>query len=55
MNGSVAEIVLNIDVEQLGWEDGRVIQDLISTDKQYTVKNHSIELVLPAWGGICLG
>lgn len=55
MNASTSEITTNIAVEQTGWEDGKVIRDLISPERQFTIANRTIEVNLPAWGGVWLG
>jgi glycosidase len=55
MNASGSELKTNIKTNKIGWEDGRVVNDLITPGRQYEITNRSIELVLPAWGGIWLG
>ena len=55
MNGSPDEMVVGIDVNPVGWEDGRLVKDLISPEKSYTVKNRTVEITLPAWCGLWLG
>ena len=55
MNASAFELKISIDVEKIGWEDGRVISDLITSEKQHTITNQSVEIHLPAWGGVWLG
>jgi cyclomaltodextrinase len=55
MNASARELKTIINIDKIGWEDGRGINDLITPEKQYKIINRSIELVLPAWGGIWLG
>lgn len=55
MNSSASAIKLNINVDELHWEDGRSVSDLITPGRQYLVKNRSIKLALPAWCGLSLG
>ncbi|MFZ0532061.1 MAG: glycoside hydrolase family 13 protein [Anaerolineales bacterium] len=55
MNASANESKVNINVKKIGWEDGRVVVDLITAEKQYTISNHSILVTLPGWGGLWLG
>ena len=55
MNGGPDKQVVSIDVRQFGWEDGRLVKDLLSSEEQYAVTNQSIELTLPAWSGFWLG
>jgi glycosidase len=55
MNASANESKVNINVKKIGWEDGRVVKDLITPEKQYTISNHSILVTLPGWGGLWLG
>jgi glycosidase len=55
MNASPSEITTNIAVEQTGWEDGKVIRDLISPERQFAIAHRKIEVNLPAWGGVWLG
>jgi hypothetical protein len=55
MNASANEVKIPINIEKIGWEDGRVLMDLITPEKQFTVSNRSVEILLPAWAGIWLG
>jgi glycosidase len=55
MNASANESKVNINIKKIGWEDGRVVKDLITPEKQYTISNHSILVTLPGWGGLWLG
>jgi cyclomaltodextrinase len=55
MNSSATEAVVCIDVNPIGWEDGRIVKDLISSEKHYAIINRSVEITLPAWGGTWLG
>ena len=55
MNASAAEIKTRIKMDRLKWEDGQVIKDLITPGRQFRVVNRSIEISLPAWGGVWLG
>ncbi len=54
MNAGVAEVNLKINIEKTGWEDGQVIKDLLTPHNKFTITNRSVELNLPAWGGIWL-
>lgn len=55
MNASPKEEPIRIDCSEFGWDDGSMISSLLSPGNQYTVKEHFIELALPAWGGVWLG
>lgn len=55
MNTSAIDLKATVNVEKIGWEDGRIINDLITHKEQSAIKNHSIEINLPAWGGTWLG
>jgi glycosidase len=55
MNSSPGKLKVSINVEKICWEDGRIVNNLINPESRYTIANHLIELVLPAWGGIWLG
>ncbi len=55
MNASANELKTSVNIEKIGWEDGRILKDLIAPEKQITISNRSVEIILPAWGGIWLG
>jgi glycosidase len=55
MNASATGLDLKINVEKMDWDDGRVAWNLITPERQFTVVNRSIEINLPAWGGVWLG
>jgi cyclomaltodextrinase len=55
MNASANEIKTILNIDKIGWEDGREVNDLISPNRQFKITNRSIEFVLPAWSGIWLG
>jgi glycosidase len=55
MNASEDEVKISINIEKIGWEDGRVLKDLITPEKQFTISNRCVEILLPAWGGRLLG
>jgi cyclomaltodextrinase len=55
MNASAGELRANINADKIDWEDGRVVRDLINPERQYLMINRSIEINLPAWGGVWLG
>jgi glycosidase len=54
MNPSGREQSMIVGTDEIGWEDGRRVDDLINRAKQYIITNHTLELTLPAWGGIWL-
>jgi glycosidase len=55
MNSSATDLKAVVNIEEVGWEDGRIIRDLITGKEQTAIANHSIEISLPGWGGIWLG
>ncbi len=55
MNPNDKDASYTIDVEKLNWTDGRVIKDLLEPARQYSVNNHSLQVQIPAWGGLWLG
>jgi glycosidase len=55
MNPNASVLKTTIKLDKINWEDGKVIKDLISPDKEYQVINRSIEINMPAWGGVWLG
>jgi cyclomaltodextrinase len=55
MNVSATDVKINLGIEKVGWEDGSFVKDLLNPDKQYQIENHSLDIALPAWGGIWLG
>jgi glycosidase len=55
LNASGTELKISINTEKINWQDGSLIKNLISPEKQLTVANHSIEIILPAWGGVWMG
>jgi cyclomaltodextrinase len=54
MNASSREQKINIGIDEIGWEDGRKLHDVIHPSKEYMITNHTIKIILPAWGGIWL-
>ena len=54
MNASVSDQRIIINTDEIGWEDGRRINDLIDPSKQYITTNHILEITIPAWEGIWL-
>ncbi len=54
LNPSEAELRINLNIEKLRWKDGQVVHDLLEPTRQFSVTNHSIEVNLPAWGGLWL-
>ena len=55
INASAAKVTSQIDIEKTGWNDGRMVADLLNPSMQYRVNNHSIEIDLPAWNGKWIG
>lgn len=55
MNASATEVELNINLEKLGWEDGRQVKNLLTDEMEFTVADRSLGLRLPAWEGMWLG
>jgi cyclomaltodextrinase len=55
MNPSANVIKTRIVIDKINWEDGKVVKDLISPGMEFRVVNRSIEITLPAWGGVWLG
>jgi cyclomaltodextrinase len=54
MNSGSSDQTINIRTDEIGWEDGRSINDLFNPAKHYITTNHTLEILLPAWGGIWL-
>jgi cyclomaltodextrinase len=54
MNASGAQLKQAVNIKDIGWENGKVVRDLISSHKTYTIANGMLEITLPAWGGIWL-
>jgi cyclomaltodextrinase len=54
MNASGAELKLTLNVKSIGWEDGRAVHDLIDPKRQAVISNCTLEIGLPAWGGVWL-
>ncbi len=55
MNAGNSEIRPKVNVEKLGWEEGRVVKNMLAPDTEYKVSEKAIEVVLPAWKGVWLG
>jgi glycosidase len=55
MNANESDIKTSINVDKITWDDGKIVKDLINPERQYTITNRSIEIGLPAWGGVWLG
>ncbi len=51
MNASPDEQEFCVTIDPIGWEDGRVIHDLITPEKQYIVSKRCFNVILPPWGG----
>jgi len=54
MNASASDQRIIISTDEIGWEDGRRINDLIDPSKQHIITNPTLEIPIPAWGGIWL-
>jgi cyclomaltodextrinase len=54
MNASDSEQRIPIGVDELGWEEGRTLTDMINPAEQYIITNRILEITLPAWNGIWL-
>lgn len=54
MNTSNKEQTVKINTLELGWENGRILNDLINSSKHYVIFDNKIEIMLPAWNGIWL-
>lgn len=55
LNANAARLKINVMIDKIGWEDGRIVSDLINPERRYKITNRSIMLVLPGWSGIWLG
>jgi cyclomaltodextrinase len=55
LNANAARLKINVMIDKIGWEDGRIVSDLINPERRYKITNRSINLVLPGWSGIWLG
>jgi glycosidase len=55
LNANAAQLKINVMIDKIGWEDGRIVSDLINPERRYKITNRAIKLVLPGWSGIWLG
>ncbi len=55
MNASGQPVNLKINVQGLGWEDGRKVNNLLATETGFTISRQELNLQLPAWAGMWLG
>jgi glycosidase len=55
MNPGSSEIDVSINVEKLNWEDGKSLHGLLTPLDEIKVENRSINIHLPAFGGVWLG
>jgi len=55
MNASSKEQSINIRTDEFGWEDGKMVKNLILPTEEFTITNHTFEITLPPWGGVWLG
>lgn len=44
-----------IKVGEVGWQDGRVVHNLLDGQAEYQVKNGCFQVTLPAWSGVLVG
>jgi glycosidase len=51
LNASPEEQEFCVSIDVLDWEEGRVLQDLLTPGKHYTVSNRCFDIQLPPWGG----
>jgi glycosidase len=52
MNASGKQQRIQVDLLNTGWEDGKILSDLILPAKEYLINDHCVELSLPPWGGV---
>jgi len=55
INASNCEERIDINANELGWEEGQKIVDLIDRSKEYFITDHMLIINLLAWSGIWLG
>ncbi len=55
MNASSKNQSINIRTDEIGWEDGKMVKNLILPTEEFTITNHTVDITLPPWGGIWLG
>jgi len=53
MNASAARRHLRLPVSDLGWQDGRIVRDLLGRE-EFFVSGDSVAVTLPAWSGMWL-
>ena len=51
MNASPDSNTLWVSVEEIGWQDGRTVENLLGIGQVSPVKNEHIEITLPPWSG----
>ncbi|MEA3351499.1 MAG: glycoside hydrolase family 13 protein [Chloroflexota bacterium] len=54
LNASSSRRHLRLPVDALGWNDGRIVRDLLGT-KEYIVSGDELIVTLKPWGGIWVG
>ncbi len=54
MNASPTPRYLNLSVNDLGWQDGRIVHDLIGTG-EFLVSGDTLSVRLSAWGSVWIG
>ncbi len=55
MNASGQPANLKINIQGLGWKDGRKISNLLASGTEIKITGQEINLQLPAWAGMWLG
>lgn len=54
LNPSPSEQHVTIQADEIGWEEGQMISDLIQPKEQHNISNHQLDISLPAWSGTWL-
>jgi cyclomaltodextrinase len=55
MNASASQAKFAINIQMLGWENGRIVKNLLAPETEFAITNGKLEVQLPDWGGIWLG
>jgi cyclomaltodextrinase len=55
MNASSKDQIINIRTDEIGWEDGTMVKNLILPTEEFIITNHTVDITLPPWGGVWLG
>lgn len=54
LNASSSGRYLQLDVGKLGWQDDRILQDMLNAN-EYRVSDQGIEIELQPWSGYWIG